>query len=435
LETASEVPAGPAGGEVAGPTPVAVAAAVVACLAFVAATRLPVARATAMDFDEVGYLGMIRHARFPMHHTLFLAAARALGEWADDPYRGFVLLDVLVSGLALAAVWWWLRALVGPATAAAATLALGCGPVFWAYGGMAGNYTAIPLVGSLLLGIAYRGRRDPRPWHPYAAAVALALGAGYRQDIGTFWLPVFLVILWQHRGWAAAQAGLLFVAASLAWLVPMLRDAGGWHAWRAASAEFAYKAGYLNSVWHLGWIDAPLRYAVKGGMALCWTLGPGLLLVPRGLSRLRRAGDGASPWLLLGLSVAPALMSHLLVHFGVPGYAFHYVPALIALVALGLGRAPAEDSSGALRGLALAAALAGAFLFYPTDYDRPGLRGQFDLAFARHTRLGLRTPTPLRDPTCWRTPNSQELPGPSGRRTAAPRRSLSDLLELPAPSP
>ena len=33
----------------------------------------------------------------------------------------------------------------------------------------------------------------------------------------------------------------------------------------------------------------------------------------------------------------PALGSHLLVHFGVPGYAFHYVPALLGLTVLGIG--------------------------------------------------------------------------------------------------
>jgi hypothetical protein len=183
-----------------------------AALAFVLATRWPVARVQAFDFDEVGYLEMIQNAAFPMHHTLFLAAGRALGGLLGQPYLGFVILDMFTSALALVAAWWWMRALVGPRTAAAAALLLGCGPVFWAYGAMAGNYTTIVFVGSTLLGIAWRGRSDPRTWYPFVAAVVLALGAGYRQDIGTFWLPIFLVILWQHRWMAAAQALLLFVA-------------------------------------------------------------------------------------------------------------------------------------------------------------------------------------------------------------------------------
>ena len=164
----------------------------------------------------------------------------------------------------------------------------GVGPVFWSYGAIAGNYTAIVLVGSFLLGVAYRGLSNPQTWHPFAAGLALAVGAGYRPDIGTFWLPVFAVILWQHRWNRAIAAALLFTGANVAWLLPMLHDVGGLARYRAASAAFAHSAGYLNSVWNLGIVDGPVRYTVKLAMALVWTLGPALAFVPRGLWRLVR---------------------------------------------------------------------------------------------------------------------------------------------------
>ena len=125
-------------------------------------------------------------------------------------------------------------------------------------------------VGAFLLGVAYRGESCRRRWQPYAAAVVLALGTGYRQDIGTFWLAVFLIILWQHRWRRAVLAGLLFTILNLAWLAAMLYDNGGWSHYRASSAEYAYQCGYLNSIWHLGVIDAPVRYCGKAGD------GPGL---------------------------------------------------------------------------------------------------------------------------------------------------------------
>ena len=84
---------------------------------------------------------------------------------------------------------------------------------------------------------------EPQPWHPAAAAVVLALGTGYRQDIGTFWLPVLLVIFWKHRWRPAILAGLLFTVLNLAWLLAMLREVGGWSRYRAQTAEFAYHAG------------------------------------------------------------------------------------------------------------------------------------------------------------------------------------------------
>ena len=145
-----------------------------------------------------------------------------------------------------------------------------------------------------------------------------------------------------------------------------------------------------------------MRYAVKLGMALLWTLGPCLLFVPRGALRLKQTRSGGYLALLLLLTIAPPLASHLLVHFGVPGYGFFYVPALFALAVLGIDgcshgetsmmrcepssrdqmrRRPALAGIGRLHG--------GSFPLYPTDYDYPGWRGSFDLAFARHTRIGL----------------------------------------------
>jgi len=299
---------------------------------------------------------------------------------------------------------------------------------------MAGNYTAIIAVGAFLLGVAWRTWHRPRPWHPFAAAAVLALGTGYRQDIGTFWMPVFLLILWKHRWKSAFYACLLFTVLNLTWLLAMLHDVGGWTRYRVKSAEFAYSAGYLNSVWNLGLVDAPLRYAIKLSMALLWTLGPALLFVPRGLARLRHARGGPFLIVLFAASMLPAAGSHLLVHFGVPGYAFHYVPALLALAVLGVGPAlPVSERLQALapvdyqrsfrtsvgRMLAIATVLAGVFLFYPTDFEQPGWRGDFDLAFARHTRAGLAMPVPSRQPNHWRTANSHvaasEGPGSAPR--------------------
>lgn len=401
-------------------------------LLLVLLTRLPVARPAPYDLDERGYLDFIAAYHLPPTHTLFLASGRVLGAWLGDAYRGFLLLDMIVSGLALTAVWWWLRSLVRPSTAALATLALGLSPIVWSYGAMAANYTAILLVGSILLGIAWQSRSGPKSWHPYAAAVVLALGAGYRQDIGTLWLPLFGVILWRYRWTHAIPAAALFVAVNLAWFVPMLHDVGGWHVYRAINREFAHKAGYLNSFWNLGWIDGPVRYAAKLAIALALILGPGLIFTPRGLARVRRIDGGAYLALLLALSIVPALGLHLMIHFGVPGYGFHYVPALMALVVIGIGRSPL--TSGEVRGRDLAPArlavlggmLGAFFLLYPTDFHRGGIRGDFDLAFARYTRTGLQTEPPLRVPSSWRTTNSEVLPG--AVRTERPRQSITEVV-------
>jgi hypothetical protein len=145
------------------------------------------------------------------------------------------------------------------------------------------------------------------------------------------------------------------------------------------------------------------------------------------------------PWFLgflLAISIAPALASHLMIHFGVPGYSFHYVPALIVLVALGAEHAASDLSArralampliARLQGYApiklmgIATVLAGTFWFYPTDYAQHGFRGNFDLSFCRFTRIGLKTPTPGRTPEYWRTANSRPLAGTPVRQPAETR--------------
>lgn len=392
-----------------------------AILAFVVATRLPVMRTEPFDSDEFILVDLVGKCWFNIYHTVFIAAGRLAGVLAGDRYLGFIYLDMLTSATALTAAWWLLRAFVRPATAVAATLMLGLGPLFWAYGAMAGSYTGIATVGAFLLGVAVRTWHDPKPWHPIASAVVLALGTGYRHDIGTLWLPLFLVIVWRHRWLHAARALALFTVLNLTWIGLMLYEAGGWTNYRAATREFAYNAGYLNSVWNLGLIDSTLRSGVKLGMALTWTFGLALVFVPRGMLRLvrgTRPGDRLVA-ALVALSILPALGLHLLIHFGVPGYSFHYIPALVALIALGVGRA--NDPTAATttpdrapaRLAALGAVLAAVFLFYPTDFNAPGFRGDFDLSFARHTRIGLAARPPMRAPTAWRTSNSR-TPGLDG---------------------
>lgn len=364
-------------------------------------TRWPLARLGPMESDEFGYLEIVQAYTFPPHHTLFLALGRTVGELIGDPYNGFVLLGIATSAVAVVMAWWWLRAIVSPARAAAGALLLACGPIFWSYGSLAGNYTAIVAVGSLLLGVAWRG---PSTWNLALATVALAAGTGYRQDIGTLWLPVYFVILWQNRWKPAVLAGLAFTALNLLWLGAMLASVGGLTQYRTLTAEFAHSAGYLNSVFNLGFRDGPLRYAIKIAMALVGTLGISLLAVPAGGRTVLKTNPRLA--LLLVLSMLPALGFHLIIHFGVAGYGLHYVPALLALIVIGVAPAGSPAQTATWRLVGLAAFSAALFLFYPTDYS-PGHRlADINMAFARHTRIGLRLPIPKEGPTSWRTRNS-----------------------------
>ena len=143
-----------------------------------------------------------------------------------------------MSAVALVSVWWWLRALVRPATAAAAALLLGVGPVFWGYGAMAGNYTAI-VAGRCVLA----GGRDPRASPARSRGIpsprrrSWPSGPAIGPTSALFWLPVFLVILWQHRWKRAILAGVGLRRDEPGLGRRDVIDCGGWERYRRPTAD------------------------------------------------------------------------------------------------------------------------------------------------------------------------------------------------------
>ena len=157
-------------------------------------------------------------------------------------------------------------------------------------------------------------------------------------------------------------------------------------------------------------------------LAVVWTLGPGLIFVPRGLARLGSLPDGRSWRLCWPWASLPPLGSHLLVHFGVAGYSFHYLPALVALMAVGIGRAPiapSRDLCGSGPGCGFGAggdARRRSSCSIPADIERPGWRGTSTWRWRAYTRVGLHAEVADRAP---------RPGGPATRRRSAFPRSTS----------
>ena len=178
------------------------------------------------------------------------------------------------------------------------------------------------------------------------------------------------------------------------------------------------------------------RYAVKLGMALLWTLGPCLLFVPRGIVQDRAArerplpGLPAHPQRHARTRLAPAgpfrragLRLSLCPGAARPGASWgsdvtlsrcgdRPPPGLLVCSIsrpLGSPRSPSSWPASSCS--------------TPPIMIMPGWRGNFDLSFARHTRIGLRTPLPDRQPANWRTANSRVMAGTGVGRRSRPARA------------
>lgn len=367
-------------------------------------TRWPIARYGPIETDEFGYLEIIKRFAIPPHHSLYLASGRILGDLAGNAYDGFVILSMLMSICAILAAWWMLRAIVEPNIAAAATATLAFGPIFWSYGSIAGSYTAIAAVGCVLLGTALRPPDMLRLW---VTTVIFVIGIGFRQDIGVLWLPMYAWILTRYRFREALGAFTGFVLLNLLWLGAMIWSVGGINNYWVQTRAFAQSAGYGNSVFNLGFLDGTLRYAVKLAVANLWETGIAILFVPAGIWAAWNRSRGKIFW-LAALSMLPALVFHLTIHFGVAGYCMHYVPAILVLIALGCSQAATTKAATAK--LAFAACISTViFMSYPADFGSQNPRAEFDKAIARYTRVGLRLEYPRTGVQLWRTANSPKI--------------------------
>ena len=82
------------------------------------------------------------------------------------------------------------------------------------------NYSAIVLVGSILLERLAR-LTEPKARNRMRRRLSRVSDIA---DIGTFWLPVFLVILWQHP---PGEPRWPVFGGQLAWFILMFAEAGG----------------------------------------------------------------------------------------------------------------------------------------------------------------------------------------------------------------
>jgi hypothetical protein len=303
-----------------------------------------------------GYLGYIALGR------IFTAAS------GGDPQVGLVLLSAVAEGAGVLLAYCAARALWGRFAGWAAALLLASSPLFWIYGGAALTYALEPTLAIAVTWLAYRACQGDRRSLVAGAVVAALAGAIRPTD------EVFLAVPLAWAGWrglrrgdravlaAALGAG---VAATLAWLMPLLVASGGIFRYVVASRELSARASATSAVWKLG--AEGLR--INGSavvFALVLALGsflPLLLtyLLSRRAARVTLPGPplGRDFLVLAAALLLPALAVYDLVHIGQMGYVLLLLPALVlpaGVVLDSLARAIAGNQRAPIvRGVALAA--------------------------------------------------------------------------------
>ena len=347
-------------------------------------TRLPLAGRYLFNWDALQFaLGIQRfdlaaHRPHPPGYVGYVALGR-LGAvlTGGDVNAALVLLSIVAQALTVAGLYLAARRLLGEFAAVAAAVLLLTSPLFWFYGETALTYGLEPGLSLLGFWLAWRAVEADGRGLPTAAAVIGITGA-IRPSTEVFLVPMLAVAAWlilrRSPPYARRQvvlAALALVAASLAWVLPLVQLSGGPLAYLETTLQLGSRVSDGSAIWSAGLPGVLVNVeAVLGGAAD--TLGifvalavaaalvgriPGVRRVPGPPdNRLRREHLVlAAAWAL------PALVVYSFVHIGQLAYVLFGAPAALLFAGPILDRLARALTDGRphLRLRARAALLAG----------------------------------------------------------------------------
>jgi hypothetical protein len=306
-------------------------------------TRLPLRSRLLYHWDSINFAFALERfdiAEGQPHapgYLLYVLLGRAAAWLSGDAQRGFVLLAILGSVLAVVALHELGRRLWDERTGTVAALLLLSSPLFWFYGEIALPHTLdalLVIVAATLCWRVWSGENRIA----LLLALWLGLAGGVRQQSLVFLLPLAIVACWRLPWRIKLGAALLLLVVVLAWLLPLFALTGGMTRYLAIVRAYAELFDRPTSLLlGAGWaglrhnLDKLMRYT-----AWAWAIGsvPALL----GIWLARR-----SAWMivrdrrcwLLALWAVPCLLFYTLIHMGQQGLIFVYLPILLLLSARG----------------------------------------------------------------------------------------------------
>jgi hypothetical protein len=305
------------------------------------ATRIPFTSKFLYHMDSVHFaLALERydvtvHQPHPPGYFLYVMLGRLVHLFIEDANRVFLLMSIVFSGLAVAALFLLALEMYDRGTALIASFLAISSPNLWFHGEIALSYAAEAFL-STLVGLfcwkVYTGKQGAL----WLAVVLLGIAGGVRQNSVVFLLPLLLVAARKMPLWKVAAALLLLGAVCCAWFFPMLYLTGGFAAYTGAFSElWEFSTGH-HSVFERGW-EAFSFFARTLYDFTAYSAGASLLVLGLAAYAHLRHGSplpiGSARFIFLAAWCLPAVIFHLLIfiHPSNPGYALIFTPPLLIL--------------------------------------------------------------------------------------------------------
>ena len=218
-------------------------------------TRAPFQSRLLYDHDSVQFaLGMrsydvYLHQPHPPGYFLYVHTAKLLDFFLRDANSSLVWLSTIASAFAVAIIYnlasavftrrdgWW-----------AALLAV-TSPLFWFFGEVALSYAVAAFFSSLVAFGVWRVLNGNDRWI-YPLSITLGVAVGFRQDLGLFLGPLWLLAVGQRNWRIFSTACLVLLFTISLWFIPMLIATGGATRYFAASSELWRFNNDSGAIWH-----------------------------------------------------------------------------------------------------------------------------------------------------------------------------------------
>ena len=218
-------------------------------------TRLPFQSHLLYDHDSVQFaLGMrvydvYLHQPHPPGYFLYVHAAKLLDVFLGDANASLVWLSTIASAFAVAIIYNLGSAVFGRRDGWLAALLAVTSPLFWFFGEIALSYAVAAFFSSILALGVWRVLNGSARWI-YPLSITLGIAVGFRQDLGLFLGPLWLLAVTQRNWRTFATASLVLFLTIGLWFIPMLTATGGATRYFAASSELWRFNNDSSTIWH-----------------------------------------------------------------------------------------------------------------------------------------------------------------------------------------
>jgi hypothetical protein len=351
-----------------------------ALFALTLATRVPFVSGQLWAWDSVLYARALEdgfHVDYvtasqrphPPGYLLYVATAAVARQLTGDSNSALVLISMIASALAAAALFLFARRFASDRSAALVALGFVLSPLVWQYSEVAYPYSLLGLL-AIALAACFAHVRGRGTAAALIASATFGAVAGFRQDLlwilGPLWVWTVWPLPWRRR---AAAAGMVSLGC-LIWLVPTALLSGGLFSYIDAVSRQTDFVRATHSVLAqglpaLGTNLATTLYAIAWGLGL-FALPVVALGIAQGYRAIRQpcTGVGQRETLLI-VWIVPGLVLYVGLHIGEPGYVLSILPALYVVAAIAIDRAVVVPHRA--RHLALAAAVLVPALVFTTS--------------------------------------------------------------------